>query len=163
MTWTINNKFKCDDCGKLASEPFDSETPYGCADPTDPVPYDPTEYCKTCAEKLYSYWQGRFKDGGRGGMWQKSNAEVRAAKEFGLTWVHSPSLVHVVTGHKVFNEYIVEAERDKYVEEYAVYKPIQKHVVEQFKNVLLEKVAAQPEITVEKLVEYIEWRAKIIN
>lgn len=101
-----------------------------------------------------------FKEGHRSGNWQKSHAEVKAAKECGLTWIHSPSLVHIVTGVRVFNEYIVEAERDKYVPEYEIYQPIQKHVKENYRDILLEKVNAKPDITVEELVKYIEWRAK---
>ena len=55
----------------------------------DPEPYEPYHYCEKCSEELYQKWLKGFKQGSRSGYWQKSNAEVRAAKEMGLTWIHS--------------------------------------------------------------------------
>jgi hypothetical protein len=114
MSWTKNDKFICDGCRKFASEPFDSYTPYGCANPADPEPYDPVEYCEKCAKQDYEFHLTAFKDGKRSGNWMKSNAESRAAKECGLVWVHNPSLKHKETGREIFNEYILERERDQY-------------------------------------------------
>ena len=113
MSWTKNDKFRCDGCNKFAT-PFDSYTPYGCANPTDPEPYDPVEYCEKCAEMNYQNYVTGFKQGSRSGSWMKSHAESRAAKEAGLIWIHNPSLVHIATGRHIFNEYILDSERELY-------------------------------------------------
>lgn len=88
MSYTKNYRIRCDDCG-LFCVPFDSETPFGCADPEYPEPYDPYHYCESCSEKLYRKYLEGFRKGKRSGNYEKSNAEMRAAKDCGLVWLHS--------------------------------------------------------------------------
>lgn len=92
MSWTKNDRFICDLCGKF-SRKFDDYTPFGCADPGNPEPYDPTEFCESCHQKEYQKWLVIFKGGGLyRGDWQKSDAERKAAKELGLVWIHSEGI-----------------------------------------------------------------------
>lgn len=76
-------------CGKYVGYRADSYTPYGCADPEAPEPYDPEYLCHTCAFRAYKEWVRRFNEGYRSGDWMKSRAEMRAAKACGLRWVGS--------------------------------------------------------------------------
>jgi len=87
MSFARNYAIICDGCG-LFCRPVDEETPFGCLDPENPEPYDPYHYCKRCAPKNYRKWLKGFLTGNRGGYWQKSKAEIRAAKKCGLVWVH---------------------------------------------------------------------------
>ena len=80
---------QCEGCGKFVSYNADSYVPYGCADPESPGPYEPRFYCTKCSEEQYQWYLKRFKEGSRYGDWQKSNAEMRAAKECHLAWVGS--------------------------------------------------------------------------
>jgi hypothetical protein len=88
MSFTKNNHIRCDTCGRLC-RPYDEETPFGCADPEYPEPYDPFHYCKPCSKKLYRDWKRRLSESLHYGDWSKSLAEQRAAKELGLVWVHN--------------------------------------------------------------------------
>ena len=85
--WTKNEKFICDHCQRFAT-PYDSYTPFGCSNPADPEPYDPTEICELCSTKLEISFSNKFKNGSRSGDWCKSKAEVKSAKEYGLIWVN---------------------------------------------------------------------------
>lgn len=40
-------------CGKYVGYQADNGTYYGCSDPESPEPYDPTYFCKTCANEEY--------------------------------------------------------------------------------------------------------------
>jgi hypothetical protein len=92
-------------CGKFSKyEDMDSYTPFGCSNPASPEPYDPTVICGDCSEKLYHYYIGRFELGDFKGDWQKSDAELRAAREFGLEWVGSFS--RDINGRRYHNEWI---------------------------------------------------------
>ncbi len=86
--WTKDYAVKCDTCGKFC-RPVDDETPFGCADPENPEPYDPYHYCKGCIKELYKSWDKHFAEGDRSGYYLKSLAEVKAAKKYGLVWVDS--------------------------------------------------------------------------
>lgn len=89
MSWTKNGRTFCDKCGKFCV-PFDEETPFGCANPEAPEPYDPYHYCKPCSKILYKEYLVEFQIGRAvNGMWAKSKAETRAAKKFKLVWLHS--------------------------------------------------------------------------
>lgn len=119
---TQNNKFRCDHCSKFMSEPYDSYTVFGCADPCAPEPYDPVELCKSCSDKKYKELLVRYSCCARSGDWQKSNAEIRAAKEAGLVWVgNSPTLVNTLTGAHVMNQYLREYEK-RHHQEYLEYE-----------------------------------------
>lgn len=90
-----NGAIRCDNCYKFCV-PYDQETPFGCSNYDPPFrsyriiePYDPYDYCNKCADELYSKWLDYFQQGGRNGYWQKSKAEIKAAEESGLVWVHN--------------------------------------------------------------------------
>lgn len=115
MSWDKHGRSRCDYCYKYALI-ADSYTPFGCADPTDPEPYDPTDICGRCSEKDYQKWLQTLSAGSRHGNWCKSNGEVRAAKECGLVWVgNTGTLRDVETGSHVMNRYILETEKHRYV------------------------------------------------
>lgn len=105
---------KCGYCGRFCI-PTDSETPFGCADPEDPEPYDPTFFCDRCTTRLETSWEEAFARGSRSGDWMKSDAEMKAAKMAGLEWVHENGLVDTRTGNEVYYRYIVTAEKHFYV------------------------------------------------
>lgn len=90
-------------------QPYDGYTIFGCADPGAPEPYDPVELCKKCSNDLYKERLARYKCCGRSGDYQKSNAEIRAAKEAGLVWIgNDKTLVEKATGRHIMNQYIRE-------------------------------------------------------
>lgn len=78
----------CDECGKFSSY-YDQWTPFGCADPEYPEPYEPSHICKRCFTAVKKRWIDSFKSGYRNGDYGKSMAEQEAAEETGLTWVGS--------------------------------------------------------------------------
>lgn len=88
MSYTKNSSIVCDSC-HLFCNPVDQETPFGCADPEQPEPFEPSHYCAKCQPKNLEQWREHFKAGGRSGYWEKSNAENLAAKEAGLVWIGS--------------------------------------------------------------------------
>lgn len=108
-------QLKCCECGKFIKRPYDSSTRFGCADPGAPEPYDPDFYCKPCATKLYKTLLTRYKCCYREGDWQKSDAEIQAAEEAGLEWVHDGGLVRKSTGEEVNYRYIRKSDRQFYV------------------------------------------------
>ena len=79
------NTIICDICG-LFCKYYDEWTPFGCPDPEYPEPYDPSHICKKCFPSVKADWIKRFKNGTRSGDWNKSRAEMEAAKECGLAW-----------------------------------------------------------------------------
>ena len=83
---TKRNTLRCDICNKFCKY-YDEWTPFGCSDPESPEPYDPSHICKKCFNKVKNEWIKGFKNGNRYGDWQKSRAEVEAAKECGLRWI----------------------------------------------------------------------------
>jgi len=91
MSYDKNYRIKCDTCGEYCI-PYDEETPFGCKNEEDPEPYDPYFYCKKCAKKLEKEWLKHFENGDRSGYYQKSNAEIKAAKKFKLKWVDSSGI-----------------------------------------------------------------------
>lgn len=100
---------QCNDCGKYAKyEDLDSYTPFGCSDPSNPSPFDPTNICPECQERLFDYFLGCFKNGNyKVGHWQKSKAERKAAKECNLIWIGNNS-DYQIDGRRAFNEYVPE-------------------------------------------------------
>lgn len=89
MTWINNyNSIKCDECNKICSQRgVDEYTPFGCSsyDPLEPL--EPSHICKKCFSKVKKRWIEGFKNGSRDGDWQKSRAEIEAAKECELEYV----------------------------------------------------------------------------
>jgi len=85
------NKYqpRCAVCNKFVSYDADSYIPYGCADPENPEPYDPSYLCSEHAEEEYKDYVRDFTNGKRSGEWTKSQAEMRAARECGLAWIGS--------------------------------------------------------------------------
>jgi len=105
---TKRNTIICDECG-LFCKPYDSYTPFGCADHDYPEPYDPSHICKKCFPKVKKKWIETFKNGSRYGDWGKSRAEAEAAKECGLKWVGSGGIGTLNTknwenGHQYIDE-----------------------------------------------------------
>lgn len=78
---------KCNYCGKFVRADADRYIPYGCANPAEPEPFDDVLMCEEHAERYHRNFIAYFSGGGREGDWVKSEAEKRAAQEFGLTWV----------------------------------------------------------------------------
>lgn len=110
----MNDRPRCGDCGAFVSYDADQYTPYGCADPEAPEPYDPTYLCKKCSEKDYREWLKKFQAGVRYGNWGKSRGEQRAAKKCGLVYVGSSGVG--VLGTKEFassHQYISKEEYDR--------------------------------------------------
>jgi len=104
---------KCDHCGKFC-KPYDSYTPFGCRCYDPPEPYDPTVICKKCYENLKADWLKRFKKGElQYGNWQKSKAEMEAAKECGLIWIHSNGIGKYGTKEYKIYCYVTQEEYDR--------------------------------------------------
>lgn len=83
---TKQNTIICDKCG-LFCQPVDSCIPFGCQGDECLEPLDERHICKKCYPKFEKEWEECFMRGDRDGDWQKSNAEVKMAKKFGLVWV----------------------------------------------------------------------------
>lgn len=97
---------QCGHCYKFCTyEEMDSYTPFGCANPCDPEPYDPTYICAKCSDELYHDFVKKFEQGNRDGDWQKSNAERRAAKKMNLIWIHNSERLKL-NGRDLLYEYI---------------------------------------------------------
>jgi len=90
---TKQNTIRCDECG-LFCRPYDSYTPFGCADAESPEPYEPSHIlCKKCFRIVKKKWLDKFKNGQRMcGDWQKSRAELEASEECNLIWVGANSV-----------------------------------------------------------------------
>jgi hypothetical protein len=78
---------RCAYCWVFVSYDADSYTPYGCSSYDPPEPYDPEYLCLKHSEEVYQSFLKSFRAGSRSGDWQKSRAEMRAAKKCGLAWV----------------------------------------------------------------------------
>ncbi len=104
-----SDKFTCDDCGRFIRKPYDSSTPFGCANPESPEPYDPEHFCKKCAKKLYESFLKSYSCCGRSGDWQKSDAEIRAAKECNLVWM-GESGFDIRSGRYIYQQYMSQWE-----------------------------------------------------
>ena len=105
---------RCADCGVYVSYDADQYTPYGCANPEAPEPYDPSYLCKKCSKADYKNWLKHFKNGGRYGNWSKSNGEIRAAKECGLAYVGSSGVGTLSTADWAdAYQYITQVEYDR--------------------------------------------------
>lgn len=77
---------RCHTCGRFC-KPYDSEINFGCS--LDFEPLDPIYYCKRCSKVLeYTYYVS-FCNGIRCGAWQKSKAEINAAKKYGVVWLYN--------------------------------------------------------------------------
>jgi len=107
MTRYVGNQ--CHHCGIFCKyEGMDSYIPYGCPNPADPEPFDPTMICKKCSEKLYNEYMTAFSNGSHFGDWHKSDAEIRAAKDSGLIWIGNSSNI-IWKDRRMFNEYMPES------------------------------------------------------
>lgn len=84
--WKKRFTIICDTCGKFC-RPYDSGTLFGTKSYEEPEPLDPFHTCKKCFKKVKNEWIKSFKNGNRQGDWEKSRAEIEAAKECGLRWV----------------------------------------------------------------------------
>ena len=88
----------CDACGRFAKQDdsTDQYTPFGCADPDNPEPYDPSHICIRCGPEYKAGWEEMFDRNPDAvhwyGDWQKSWAEQEAAKERGLVWLSGDGL-----------------------------------------------------------------------
>lgn len=108
---TKRNTIICDECGLFCSY-FDEYTPFGCADPEYPEPYEPSHICKKCFPKIKKRWIKKFKEGYRYGNYLKSRAEMESAKECGLKWSNGIGML----GTKDFadaHQYITKKEYDR--------------------------------------------------
>jgi hypothetical protein len=105
---------KCGYCGRFCI-PADWYTPFGCADPEEPEPYDPTYFCILCSKHWETVWDKHFAEGSRSGDWQKSDAEMNAARKAGLEWVHENGLVDTRTGRDIHYQYIETSEKQFYM------------------------------------------------
>ena len=106
---------RCGYCGIYVSYEADNYTPFGCADPEAPEPYDPTYLCKKHEEANYQELLKSFREGKVWyGNYNKSKGEIRAAEECGLEWVHGSGLVDERTGYDVHYRYIKKDEKHFY-------------------------------------------------
>ncbi len=83
----------CEMCNKIKPY-FDERVPYGVKNPGSdyPEPNDPLYTCKECSKKAEKIWSKDFNKGHRFGDYEKSVAERKAAKKFGLIWVGSSGI-----------------------------------------------------------------------
>ena len=96
---------QCETCGKFSRyEDLDSYTPFGCSNYASPEPYDPIVICKKCSVLLYEEYILRFINEDFSGDWQKSNAEIMAAKDSGLVWIGSNSIT--IDGKRILYRYM---------------------------------------------------------
>ena len=104
---TKKNTIICDECGLFCSY-FDEYTPFGCSSYEPPEPLGPSHICKKCFPKVKKRWIESFKKGNRNGDWQKSKAEVEAAKKCGLEWVGNGMGIlgtnYFIDGHRYVNK-----------------------------------------------------------
>lgn len=121
MSFTKNNRMRCDGCFKFIRYPFDSRTTFGCADPEAPEPYDPDDYCRKCSNEMYRRLLKGYLCCARSGDWMKSKAEIRAAKEAELTWV-GQSGFSSQTGRYIYHQYLSKWELKYFVEHLAYEK-----------------------------------------
>ncbi len=105
------NTIRCERCG-LFCRPFDTYTPFGCSSYDPPEPLDPSHICKKCSSGYKQEWAEWFKNGSRFGDWQKSRAEIEAAKECGLSWVGSGG--HGMLGTKDFADSYQYISKEEY-------------------------------------------------
>jgi hypothetical protein len=98
-------RVRCDGCNRYC-RPADSRTTFGCSSYDPPEPCDPDYFCKRCAKDRYVDLKRRYSCCYRSGDWQKSDAEVRAAKEAGLVWIHSNGLTDTYNGRHINYEYV---------------------------------------------------------
>ena len=105
---------QCVRCGLFVSYDADNYTPFGTKDYDMMEPHDPEYLCAEHSEAKYKHLLKRYRDGYRGGDWQKSKAEVRAAKEAGLEWVLSSGFVDLRTEQDVSYRYIIKNEKKFY-------------------------------------------------
>lgn len=113
MTWCANGAVICDHCGHFC-RPVDSHAPFGGTGPEGLDPPEDEHVCAKCWPALKEGWVRRFAAGHLGGEWHKSDAEVEAAREAGLEWVHQNGLVDTRTNRDVLYRYIRTVERDYY-------------------------------------------------
>ncbi len=111
----MSNKYqaRCGYCNRFVKWNSDSYTPYGCEDPGAPEPYDPVYMCKKHEEEHYLFMLKGFTSGGRSGDWYKSRAEIRAAKEAGLVWVHKGLGEHGTEGYVGPHQYVTQEEYEE--------------------------------------------------
>ena len=122
MSYDKFGRVRCDICLKYC-RPFDSRTVFGCADPENPEPYDPEHFCRKCSTKRYKDLLRRYQCCYRSGDWQKSDAEVRAAKESGLVWIGgSSTLTDTYSGRHISHEYLRQSDLE-IKGQYARYMP----------------------------------------
>jgi len=110
-------QLRCSDCGKFIKFPFDQKTTFGCSSYDPPEPCDPDYFCQKCAKKMYKWLLEKYKCCYREGDWEKSNAEMRAAKEAGLEWIGSSGIVNPFNGEEIRFKYIRIADKNliKYI------------------------------------------------
>ena len=96
----MDDRLRCYSCKKFLRIPYDSRTIFGCADPEAPEPYEPDFFCRKCSNKLHKDLLEGYKCCDRYGDWQKSKAELKAAKEAGLEWV-SDLFVSTLDGRNI--------------------------------------------------------------
>ena len=97
------------ECGKFCGQNADSYTPFGCSSYDPPEPYDEIMLCPSCSKKMKSKFLKHFASGGHTSDWQKSRAEVEAAKESGLVWVHGFKPI-TINGKSVSYQYVTSEE-----------------------------------------------------
>lgn len=83
---------ECSICGKKA-QVADCYTPFGCNyTGYGPEPLDEEYVCVNCWDKFYKEWIESLQQEHTRGDWQKSRAEICAAKVLNLVWVGSGGL-----------------------------------------------------------------------
>lgn len=108
---TYEERLKCYSCGKFIRYAYDSRVVFGGAGPEGLEPHDPDYYCRKCSTRRYKELLKGYECCKRSGDYEKSDAEVKAAKKAGLTWIGSNGLVDKFTGRDIHYEYIREKDR----------------------------------------------------
>ena len=89
MSFTKRYTIICNECGRFCGCGSTKYIPYGYKDYESLESLDPMHICKKCIPKVKEKWIKKFKDGCRHGDWQKSEAEIEAAKMCGLSYIYS--------------------------------------------------------------------------
>lgn len=106
------DQLRCYFCGRFLRHPYDSRVIFGGTGPEGLDPHDPDFFCKRCSTKLYKELLVKYKCCYREGDYEKSRAEIKAAKEAGLVWVHGTGFVEKSTGRDICYQYIREVDRN---------------------------------------------------
>ena len=105
---------RCSECGLFVGYDADNYTPFGGTGFEGLDPHDPEYLCNKHSKAEYKRLLKAYRGSYRGGDYLKSKAEIRAAREAGLEWVHSTGFVDLRTERDVSYCYILASDKKFY-------------------------------------------------